>query len=128
MTTNDQLRIEFAERLGWTRIERGCISNISGKSLLGAETDWMGTPPDDSNKAEDDQRFRRIPNPTSHTDVHNAMMGMSEEEWKKFVRQFLTSSFAWHENYSYELVKSCFCAPLSTLVECFLEATKGRVK
>lgn len=110
--TPDQQRIEFAKRLGW-RVDYSSDKTHSDLSWYSADGVEFQNP--------------IYADPTSHEDVYNAVLGMSEEEWKKFVRQFLTS-FAWEENYSYDLVKACFCAPLSTLVECFMEATKGRIK
>lgn len=61
MTPEEVNRI-IAEYCEWTRIEMGTPNIRSGKDLLGSRSCLMGTPPEDKDKPEDDQRFEPIPN------------------------------------------------------------------
>ena len=127
MTGNQ--RIEFAERQGWKQLER-CTKTLEDWPICTAKEkkiwylDHYG------------QVAYWTPSITSREDVHTALMEMSGEEWEKFVHCFLNDSWEDIKKFqdpSWEAVmKSTAIAtlktPLATLVECFLEATKGRVK
>lgn len=103
MTPEDQTRIEFAKRIGWKPSKHSWTGweNAAGN---------IGNPP--SNE--------------SREDVHNALMGMSDEEWKEFCQRIWT--MLPYPNFCPDLVKEILIMPLPTLASCFLEATKGRAK
>jgi hypothetical protein len=114
MTPDETTRIEFAERQGWKR----------HLADAGVWVDSFGNR----------RRECEAPNPTDHNHVHAALMGMSEVEWTIFAEALLVNSG--HDEDYYEgwsihapaAVEFTLKAPLPTLVSCFLEATKGRVK
>lgn len=117
MTTNDQQRIEFAERLGWKQLQR------TTETLKSWPVDMAR-----KNKIWYLDGYEKpaywMPNPTSREDVHNAMMGMSEEEWHIFLSELTDANKLWGSGIQttiYYTLKT----PLPTLVECFMAATKG---
>jgi hypothetical protein len=97
MTTDENTRVEFAERHGWNK------------------TAWA--------KWHNGDRFIEyceLPNPTDHNHVHAALMGMSDNEWIIFQIKLCEDRPI--------MPKRFVSTPLSTIVACYLEATKGRVK
>lgn len=58
--TDQEIRVKIATFVGWTRIQMGCRV-ASGKQLLGAISNLMGTPPCDKDKPEDDQGWEIVP-------------------------------------------------------------------
>src|SRR6267142_2174711 len=105
----NETRIAFAERLGWTAIEEYHYHDADGIE---------GLNPKNGERQE-------IPN-INHTNLHTALMGMSEEEWKLFAAALYRRLPVWGSKD--DLIILVLKTPLATLVECFLEATKGRVK
>lgn len=110
----ENTRIEFAKRQGWTNIH-GENDEVFQFEVL------VGSPPG-CNLLRDVE----LPNITSYSNVHAALMGMSEEEWRQF------TSFILKENKligadAWASVYHTLKTPLPTLVSCYLEATKGRI-
>lgn len=66
----EEIRIAVAEACGWTRIGRRMLDRVP---IPFGRTDWMGTPPRDKDKLEDDQGWKRIPDyPNDLNAVHEA--------------------------------------------------------
>lgn len=118
--TDQETQIQFAERQGW----KWCKDikypsdqnywwwNPSGQAVCG----------DIEDKKENFCHL--LPNPTDHNHVHEAMMGMSDVEWENFQKLvWEVTDFPGEDTVICTLKLSA-----STLVTCFLEATKGRVK
>lgn len=109
---DQETRITFAERQGWKEAFcQSCMMVIGPHSSHPIK--WCNCkesilPPD-------------YPNPTDRNHVHSAIMGMSEEEWDSFTKLIVRASKS-------PLIRDILKTPLSTLVTCYLEATKGRVK
>jgi hypothetical protein len=101
MTADETTRIEFAERQGWKK------------------TAWA--------KWHNGDRFIEyceLPNPTDRNHVHTALMGMSPLERQEFCI-ILSKTY---DSQDRIVERVLFETLLSTLVSCYLEATKGRVK
>lgn len=110
--TKKETRIAFAERQGWTKCQHQKFESVILWHLKGRGFDI------ESN----------IPDPTNHNHVHIALMGMSDEEWKQFSSLLLSTGEGYWNGGMENIVTLILKLPLSTLVECYLEATKGRVK
>lgn len=103
--TKKETRIAFAERQGWTKCQHQKFESVILWHLKGRGFDI------ESN----------IPDPTNQNHVHAALMGMSDGEWERFGKLVRGDK---HNCGVIETLKT----PLSTIVTCYLEATKGRVK
>lgn len=91
-----------------------------------AKWDLNKMTPQDQQRIEFAERFglRRDKWP-SYNDLHNALMGMNDEEWDVFESRLAESKASYFHKVS---IREVLQTPLPTLVSCFMEATKGRVK
>jgi hypothetical protein len=115
--TPAETRIEFAERLGWKKLEVFEASFSDPSKQVSRGLKWH-----DPNGHQ-----RNLPDSTDHNHVHAALMGMSEDEWENFCT-LLYEKLEHTLCPNYRMIFYIFKTPLATLVECFLSATKGRVK
>jgi hypothetical protein len=116
MTPDETTRIEFARRQGWKEAFcQSCMMVIgphSSHPVKWCDCEEPILPPD-------------YPNPTDRNHVHTALMGMSPLERKDFSRK-LYSLVCGHSLGFRMIEQLVFETPLSTLVSCYLEATKER--
>lgn len=121
---DQETRIAFAERQGWTWLDEGFTSHPYPGWYLGNSNLFLFA-----------ATTTELPI-IDHNNVHTALMGMSGNEWELFITLLLDKS--WEElqhfqsPYFESVMKSTAIAilktPLPIIVTCFLEATKGRVK
>jgi len=112
----NETRIAFAERRGWKYLPSSQDGELEPcyKWMSPAGIHAVGQFHHDS-----------LP-PLTFDDVHTALMGMSDEEWREFAGLLLDRLAYANEYGEVMTVILVLKTPLATLVECFLEATKGR--
>src|SRR5258705_3492548 len=72
--------------------------------------------------------WKRLPDPANRSDVHTALMAMSEEEWWQFSCVLFEKQRFQAGDESTDTIERTLKTPLATLVECILAAMEGRVK
>lgn len=115
---SDSTRIAFAERQGWKQLER-CTKTLE---------DWpvvLATEKKIWYLNGYGQCAYWMPNDKNHSDVNTALMEMSEEEWESFII-YLHKRIGFCVS-AHAVMEATLKTPLSTLVECYLAATEGRL-